>query len=603
MNAPTKIEFETRTLSGPSVLAPFAAVIAEFAIPTKQAISKGLSETLKAVLPETVKACVQAIDWDNSFETLVAALARAFHDCHGPNDLPCRTARTSSGRGQVCLAYNSERLTILCLQLGCELGWVGYTQGAVSYDPSGLIARLRQFDAIVQQEIGEIARPMIRAARALGIPFFQIVPGQRIWQYGQGKYGRHFFATSSQSDSQTGHMLQHNKAVSNVLVRRLGFRGVKHGVADSADSAIRLATEIGYPVVVKPIDSSQGRGVTIGLTTVQEINTAFAIASGISPGRVLVEHFVEGDVFRLAVFGGRLAYVNMRFSPQVVGTGEHTIVELIDIENQRRQQAGVDIGSPKKLKVDAEMLATLQKQKLALNDRVPAGQVVRLRRMANVAGGGTSRLVTDKLHPDNKEMAETIARCFRLDTVGIDFITPDITKSWRDVTCAIIEVNSTPTFSFPDAQAKLILERAFPAKFTGRIPSVVLVTSKPTLVQTILPVLQQKKLTIGFVDHESMLLRGQPRIGQHARMVDRVAGLLLDPACEALVVACTADDILSGGLPLDRCDLCLIDRQTKLSEEIRTLLTQCSVSIVDEAEIDTGLAHWLSDMINYTKSL
>ena len=72
-------------------------------------------------------------------------------------------------------------------------------------------------------------------------------------------------------------------------------------------------------------------------------------------------------------------------------------------------------------------------------------------------------VVTDRVHADNRGMAEAIARCFRLDTVGIDFLTADITKSWREVRCAVIEVNSSPTIlSFADPHASLLLERTFP---------------------------------------------------------------------------------------------------------------------------------------------
>ena len=39
--------------------------------------------------------------------------------------------------------------------------------------------------------------------------------------------------------------------------------------------------------------------------------------------------------------------------------------------------------------------------------------------------------------------------------------------------------------------------------------------------------------------------------------------MLLDPDCEALVVACTPEEIIEDGFPLDRCDLCVFDPQVK----------------------------------------
>ena len=101
-------------------------------------------------------------------------------------------------------------------------------------------------------------------------------------------------------------------------------------MADTADNAVRLASRIGYPVVIKPINGRQGQGVTAGVTSEEEVAGAFAEANGVSPGQVIVERFVEGDTIRLAVFCGRFAYAILRSPPRLVGDGKHTVAELID---------------------------------------------------------------------------------------------------------------------------------------------------------------------------------------------------------------------------------------------------------------------------------
>jgi cyanophycin synthetase len=140
-------------------------------------------------------------------------------------------------------------------------------------------------------------------------------------------------------------------------------------------------------VVIKPIDGRRGQGVTAGATSGEEVVAAFAEANTISPGRVIIERFVEGEDVRLAVFCGRFAYAMSRCPPRLVGDGKHTVTELIDLENQRRAERG-DEGSPKKLKIDAAMVGILQKQNLGPNDCVPAGQVVTLRSVASFSAGG-----------------------------------------------------------------------------------------------------------------------------------------------------------------------------------------------------------------------
>ena len=127
-----------------------------------------------------------------------------------------------------------------------------------------------------------------------------------------------------------------NKFVSNELVTRLGFPGVHHEIAGSPEAASRLARAIGYPVVVKPVESGKGEGVTAHITTDDELVAAFALATRAGHRQVLVERHVKGDDHRLAVFGGRFAWAVRRSPPRVEGDGKTSIRELIEIENRRR---------------------------------------------------------------------------------------------------------------------------------------------------------------------------------------------------------------------------------------------------------------------------
>jgi hypothetical protein len=269
--------------------------------------------------------------------------------------------------------------------------------------------------------------------------------------------------------------------------------------------------------------------------------------------------------------------------------------ELIDLENRSRAESAVD-GFPKAIKVDPAMLTVLKKQNLQLDDRVPIGQVVTLQTVISLRLGGTRVIVTDRVHAANREMAETIARCFRLETVGVDFLSVDITKSWRDVKCAVIEVNSSPMFAFPDVQARFLLERTFLDTGTGRIPSAIVVCADSALRSKVVPIFQRKGLVAGFVEPTSSLLGFEPREMEQVRLADRVQALLLDPACEALVVACTPEEIANQGLPLDRFDLCVIEPGLKSWKPLRGLLERCSDQIIENTPTEIALTRWLEDV-------
>ncbi|WP_420124970.1 ATP-grasp domain-containing protein [Longimicrobium sp.] len=78
-------------------------------------------------------------------------------------------------------------------------------------------------------------------------------------------------------------------------------------VAASAAEAVAAAREIGFPVVVKPVDGSGSMGVRAcaGEREVEE-HAAPLFAAGGAETRLLVEGFVEGHEFSVEVFSGRV---------------------------------------------------------------------------------------------------------------------------------------------------------------------------------------------------------------------------------------------------------------------------------------------------------
>ena len=174
---PAKPHLDIRTLKGPNVFVPFAAVVAEFTVSTPITPPRvgTFPEVVYAWLPEAVVSRIQTLDWRAPFETLVAGLAQALQDWRGPNNLPWRTGRTSSGRGLVYLGYHDELATANALQMGYELALVAFAEGQQPVDAnSGLVARVVQLGAVMQGQPGDVDRAMIQEARARGIPFYRV---------------------------------------------------------------------------------------------------------------------------------------------------------------------------------------------------------------------------------------------------------------------------------------------------------------------------------------------------------------------------------------------------------------------------------------------
>jgi D-alanine-D-alanine ligase-like ATP-grasp enzyme len=90
-------------------------------------------------------------------------------------------------------------------------------------------------------------------------------------------------------------------------------------------------------VVVKPVASGKGNGVSAFVVDDDDLAFAFNKAASASQTGVIIERHVVGNDHRLAVFGGKVAWVVARYPASVQGDGVSSIGQLIEIENQRRQ--------------------------------------------------------------------------------------------------------------------------------------------------------------------------------------------------------------------------------------------------------------------------
>ncbi len=216
-------------------------------------------------------------------------------------------------------------------------------------------------------------------------------------------------------------------------------------VSDLSD-ARQVARQLRWPVVVKPASLDQGVGVVPGICTDAALETAFDAASKLSRSGVIVEKHIEGDDYRLLVVRGRLLAATRRIPGGVVGDAAMSVQQLVDLANADPRRGIGKRSLMMQLAFDAEALGCLSEQGLERDSVPAAGQFVRLRRTANISTGGTAEDVGAIIHPDNRLLAERAARVIGLDIAGVDFLCPDITRSWHDVGGAICEVNAQPGF-------------------------------------------------------------------------------------------------------------------------------------------------------------
>lgn len=428
---------------------------------------------------------------------------------------------------------------------------------------------------------------MIHAAHDLAIPYFPLP--MDVFQFGWGRRARlSRGVTETDATPKIGALVARNKLVAAAWLRAAEIPVPEHELAPTLDAALQAANRMGFPVVVKPADRDRGTGVTANLNTEDELRKAYARANALS-NQVMVERHVHGKEFRLVVVNGRLLWAYERVPASVTGDGRSTIRELIAETNQHRR-VGPSTGlALVAITLDDAMIEFLEQQGWT-PDSVPADrQPIRLQRIPNNVGGGHMRAVFDIIHPDNAAIAERATRLLRLDIAGIDFLTPDISKSWREVGGWITEVNEQPQMSpasRSDIHAVLLRELV---DGDGRVPvAVVLGDEDSALIAEVRQVLAAAGVRAGIASPSAIFI-GPEEIAKGSISAFRAAhALVTDLTVEMIVLFTTGTEMLGHGIPFDRIDLLAISETREDVSDLRQFLRMVRPHLTGEAIVAQG---------------
>jgi GNAT-family acetyltransferase (TIGR03103 family) len=243
-----------------------------------------------------------------------------------------------------------------------------------------------------------------------------------------------------------------------LTLRRLASVGLhvpKQQVAADAEANAQFLHECGS-VVVKPAMGEQGRGISVDIRSEADLPDAIGRAAAVG-GHVVLEEFCSGQDLRIVVIGYKVVAAAIRRPAEVVGNGESTIASLIERQSARRAAA---TGGESKIPVDEETVRCLAEQGLTLESVPENGRQIAVRKTANLHTGGTIHDVTEILHPDLRDAAETAARALRIPVVGLDFLV----KSPDSPEYVVIEANERPGLANhePQPTAQRFIDLLFP---------------------------------------------------------------------------------------------------------------------------------------------
>jgi len=416
---------------------------------------------------------------------------------------------------------------------------------------------------------------LLRTAYEREIPTFYLWD-EGLMQYGYGRKQARGIATTFDCDSHLDSDFTTNKEDCKRFLSTLGFPVPKGEVVFSRQEAVTVANRIGYPVAIKPVVGHKGIGVTAAVQDADELEIAFdravvAIAEN-EPIRVIVEESISGADFRLLCVNGRFVAATERRPACVIGDGESTIYDLIQRENRTPARIDTPTSPLGKIKLDDSMETYLEEQGLSLDSVLEEDRTVYLRKVANLSAGGLSIDATRHIHPDNVILAQDVAQHFRLTCLGIDLITRDLSKSWKDGGLSIIEINAAPGIYMHLKPAigesvdvtSHILHTFFESGSAARIPIIsfnrVTVQELQEIIDHIL--LQRPDWVIGAVCRDTVFVNRAEKT-LHSEYNVNVQNLLRNPKLDLLIVEYREDVLEREGMFYFGSNLVVLDNPTE----------------------------------------
>ena len=463
---------------------------------------------------------------------------------------------------QVVVEYTEEDVGRLAFELAEEL--CAAARDDQPFDLDAALKKLHEMDEEVR--LGPSTGAIVHAAVARGIPYRRLTEGSLV-QFGWGSKQRRIQAAEMDSTSSVGESIAQDKELTKRLLDAAGVPVPKGRPVRDAEDAWAAACELGGPVVVKPRDGNQGKGVAANIESKEQIIAAYAAAHEISDD-VMVEQYLPGNDFRLLVIGNRLIAAARREPPHVIGDGESTVRALVEQVNSdpRRSEGHANVLT--KIRLDDIALATLAKQGFDADSVPHRGARVILRNNANLSTGGTATDVTDDVHPQIAECAIAAAKTVGLDLCGVDVVCENVLEPLRNRAGGVIEVNAAPglrmhlqpSFGKGRPVGEAIVSSLFPEHDNGRIPVVAVAgtNGKTTTVRLIAHLLGQIGKRVGMTNSDGVYIAGK-RIDTGDCSGPRSArNVLGHPDVDAAVLETARGGILREGLGFDHCDVAVV---------------------------------------------
>ncbi|MEP6788775.1 MAG: cyanophycin synthetase, partial [Acidobacteriota bacterium] len=404
---------------------------------------------------------------------------------------------------------------------------------------------------------------LVEEADNRDIPFIRL-NDQSLVQLGYGVHQKRIQATTTVNTNMISVDIAGNKHATKKLLGDMGVPVPKgYRIRDIEDLEDTIS-DVGYPVVIKPLDGNHGKGATVGIKTLEDGKIAFEKAKEYSR-YVIVEKQLIGADFRALVVNNRLIAVAERVPAHVVGDGKNTIQKLIDKTNADPRRGYGHENVLTQIDIDGQTMRCIRKAGYELESVLPKGEILHLKTTANISTGGTAIDCTDEVHPENIFLFERIAKIIGLDVAGVDVIAPNVSEPLRENGGGIIEVNAAPGFRMHLSPsqgigrnvAEHVIDMLFPPGTPSRIPifAITGTNGKTTTTRLIAHILKNSGRTVGFTTTDGTYIGNQQIVAGDNTGPVSAQLVLKDPTVDVAVLETARGGIIRSGLGFDHCDI------------------------------------------------
>jgi cyanophycin synthetase len=474
-----------------------------------------------------------------------------------------RTRETKTpGIYNVVFSYTEENVGLFAAESAVAIA-EALIKG-VDYDLDSDLLKMREIRERVR--LGPSTGSIVEEAVNRDIPWIRLGTNSLV-QLGYGVNQMRFQATITCKTSSIAVDMACNKELTKKMLDMASIPVASGSICVDEEDLAQTIEKIGYPIVLKPLDGNHGKGASINVTNWEDAVSGLAFAKEYS-NRIIVEKFITGFDFRILVIDNKLVAAAKRVPAHVVGDGNNTIQELIDLTNLDPRRGYGHENVLTKIDVDRDTEDLLEKLNYTLETIPRKGETVYLKSTANLSTGGTSVDVTDMMHPENIFLAERISRVIGLDICGVDIMAENLTQPLKENGGVILEVNAAPGFrmhlapseGLPRNVAAPVIDMLYPPGKSCRIPifAITGTNGKTTTTRLLAHIVKNDGYKVGFTTSDGIYIQNHMMEKGDTTGPLSAEYVLRDPTVEFAILETARGGILRSGLGFSRCDIGII---------------------------------------------